>query len=76
MTTLSFRGTEGDYYPQLMAYDDFVCARYSTINLLSLSLISQQRRCGPRILTFFLYLSDVEEGGESMKVGGYLLLSR
>lgn len=23
----------------------------------------QDRQCGPRILTFFLYLSDVEEGG-------------
>lgn len=28
---------------------------------------SEQSRlaCGPRILTFFLYLSDVEEGGET-----------
>ena len=24
-----------------------------------------QLACGPRILTFFLYLSDVEEGGET-----------
>lgn len=24
--------------------------------------------CGPRILTFFLYLSDVEEGGETLFV--------
>ena len=23
----------------------------------------QDRNCGPRVLTFFLYLSDVEEGG-------------
>ena len=25
----------------------------------------RQLACGPRILTFFLYLSDVEEGGET-----------
>ena len=24
-----------------------------------------KKACGPRILTFFLYLSDVEEGGET-----------
>lgn len=35
----------------------FLCARsYRRQVLLS---------CGPRILTFFLYLSDVEEGGET-----------
>jgi hypothetical protein len=28
--------------------------------------VSQRKlACGPRILTFFLYLSDVEEGGET-----------
>eukprot|EP00536_Pseudo-nitzschia_multiseries_P018229 jgi/Psemu1/228196/e_gw1.2278.9.1 len=26
-------------------------------------LLQRDRQCGPRILTFFLYLSDVEEGG-------------
>jgi len=25
----------------------------------------EKRRCGPRVLTFFLYLSDVEEGGDT-----------
>jgi prolyl 4-hydroxylase len=25
--------------------------------------VSVDRQCGPRILTFFLYLNDVEEGG-------------
>lgn len=31
-------------------------------------LIRNQERlaCGPRILTFFLYLNDVEEGGETV----------
>lgn len=34
--------------------------------------------CGPRILTFFLYMSDVEEGGEtnfpSLNIGMFIQL--
>ena len=32
---------------------------------LSHSRAQKDLACGPRILTFFLYLSDVEEGGET-----------
>lgn len=30
-----------------------------------MSVTQSRLACGPRILTFFLYLSDVEEGGET-----------
>ena len=38
----------------------------SASSCLLFAYIFDYFRCGPRILTFFLYLSDVEEGGKNL----------
>jgi len=63
MIILEFRGIEGEgryYDAQPNSFYAYYCRTKRTF-------VFVQCRCGPRILTFFLYLSDVE-GGKKMYI--------